>query len=445
MSSKPSTRKTRVPTTRVARFARLGYTVGELAVGGVAEGLRRVAGKESADAGNVFLTSANAHKLAQRLARMRGAAMKMGQVISMEGADIIPPEFAEALAILRNSANTMPDAQIRRVMGREFGKGWEKRFRSFDFQPIAAASIGQVHRAETRDGRDLALKIQYPGVAKSIDSDIDNLAMILRMARILPVEMDIRGIIAETKRQLKQEANYRTEAEHLRNYRDLVAADSRFLVPQVHDDFTTARVLAMDFVDGVPLESLGDAAVPQEKRDRVASTLKELMFRELFEFRTMQTDPNFANYMYQPATDRIVLLDFGSTATFTEPFVEKYREIGRALLEDDDDAILRCAEDIGYLKPDSSPAHAGRMLEIIRLACEPVLEKGAFDFGASDIAVRARDAGMEMALKSRKGDLVAPPPDTVFLHRKLAGSFMLCARLMARVDARSLMGAHVLQ
>ena len=161
MSSKPTTRKTRVPTTRVARFARLGYTVGELAVGGVAEGLRRVTGKESAETGNVFLTSANAQKLAQRLARMRGAAMKMGQVISMEGADIIPPEFAEALAILRNSANTMPDAQVRRVMGREFGKGWEKRFRSFDFQPIAAASIGQVHRAETLDGRDLALKIQY--------------------------------------------------------------------------------------------------------------------------------------------------------------------------------------------------------------------------------------------------------------------------------------------
>lgn len=444
MNNKQPVRQTRVPTTRVGRFARLGYTMGELAVGGLTEGVRRATGKRPAESVNMFLNTANAQKLAHRLARMRGAAMKMGQIISMEGAEIIPAEFAEALSILRNSANTMPDAQIRRVMGREFGKGWQNRFREFNFQPIAAASIGQVHRAVTQDGRDLALKIQYPGVAKSIDSDIDNLAMLLRMAKVLPVEMDIQGIIEETKRQLRQEADYQAEADHLRIYQKLVADDPRFLVPRVHDDFTTGRILAMDYVEGVPLENLGTKDVPQAKRDRVAASMKELMFRELFEFRTMQTDPNFANYLYQPETDRIVLLDFGATTTFSEPFVEQYREIGRALLEDDDDTILRCAEDIGYLNPESSPAHAQRMLEMIRLTCEPIREQGAFDFAASDIAVRARDAGMEMALKSRKGELVAPPPETVFLHRKLAGSFMLCARLMARVDARHLIAQYVL-
>ena len=142
-----STRKSRVPTTRIGRLVRLGLTAGELAVGGVAEGVRRMTGVTPEDAVSVFLTATNAQKLAKRLAGMRGAAMKMGQVLSMESADILPREFADALAILRDAANTMPHSQIRRVMGREYGKGWESRFEHFDFEPVAAAGATAVRRA----------------------------------------------------------------------------------------------------------------------------------------------------------------------------------------------------------------------------------------------------------------------------------------------------------
>ncbi len=442
MSTRKPPKQSRVPTTRVGRLVRLGFTAGELAIGGVTEGVRRLTGVTPEDAVNVFLTAANAQKLAKRLANMRGAAMKMGQVISMEGVDIIPAEFSEALAILRDSANTMPDTQIRRVMGREYGKGWEGRFDHFDFEPIAAASIGQVHRATTKDGRDLALKIQYPGVAKSIDSDVDNMAMFMRMANVLPVEMDIDGIIAEAKRQLRQEADYTIEADYLRDYRELVRDEERFLVPRVHEDFTTKHILAMDYVTGVPLESLGEDGVPQEIRDSVGTLLERLMFRELFEFRTMQTDPNFANYFYQPDTDRIVLLDFGSTITFKKAFTEKYRDISRALIQDDDDAVLHYAETIGYLDPGDSPAHAWRILEMIQLICEPIRQDSVYDFGNSDMTARARDQGLEMALKSR-GELRSPPPETVFLHRKLVGSFLLCARIKARVNVQALILEHL--
>jgi len=443
MSERKPGRKSKVPTTRVGRLARLGYTAGEMAVGGLTESVRRIAGDRTEDAVNIFLTATNAKKLAKRLASMRGAAMKMGQVISMEGADIIPAEFSEALAILRDSANTMPDSQIRQVMGREYGKGWEQRFERFEFEPVAAASIGQVHRATTTDGRDLALKIQYPGVAKSIDSDVDNMAMFMRMANILPVEMDVKGIIAEAKRQLKQEADYTIEADYLRDYRELVRDEDRFVVPRVHDDYTTTRILAMDYVSGEPLESLGEDGVPQELRDSVAKLLETLMFRELFEFRTMQTDPNFANYLYQPDTGRIVLLDFGSTVTFEKGFTERYRDIARALIEEDDDGVLHYAEQIGYLDPDVSPAHAWRILEMIQLICEPIRQDSVYDFGGSDMTARARDAGIEMALKSRKGELKTPPPETVFLHRKLVGSFLLCARIKARVNVQELILRHL--
>jgi predicted unusual protein kinase regulating ubiquinone biosynthesis (AarF/ABC1/UbiB family) len=437
-----STRKSRVPTTRLGRLFRLGFTAGEMAVGGAVEGVKRLTGVTPEDAVNVFLTAANAQKLAKRLAGMRGAAMKMGQILSMESVDILPKEFSEALAILRDSANTMPDSQIRRVMGREYGKGWESKFERFDYEPIAAASIGQVHRVLTKDGRDLALKIQYPGVAKSINSDVDNMAMFLRLAHILPMTMDVSGIVVEAKRQLKQEADYIIEAKYLRDYRELVRGDDCFVVPKVHDDLTTKRILAMDYVSGEPLEALGEEGVAQESRDHAGYLLERLMFRELFEFRTMQSDPNFANYLYRPEDGRIVLLDFGSTVTFSEEFTSRYGQISRALIEEDAGAARHYAEQIGYLQPDDSPDHAGRVLDMMRLICEPIRYPGVYDFGESDLVSRARDAGFEMLWKSG-GEFRAPPPETVFLHRKLVGSFLLCARLRARVDVQALISEYL--
>ena len=430
-------KKSRVPTTRFARLTRLGLTVGELAIGGMTESVRRFASTKPADAHNVFLTATNAKKLASRLAGMRGAAMKMGQILSMESADFLPKEFADALAILRDSADTMPLTQIKRVMGREYGKGWQKRFIDFNYQPIAAASIGQVHRVVTADGRDLALKIQYPGVAKSINSDVDNMAMLMRLINLLPVEIDIASIVKETKRQLHQEADYIVEAQYLKAYRKLVEDEPRFVVPKVHDDLTTSRILAMDYVEGEALESLAGEDVAQELKDSVGSLLEHLMFRELFEFRTMQSDPNFGNYLYQPEADRIVLLDFGSTVTFEEEFTHRYAQIARAMIDQDDIALRRLAEQMGYLNPGNSDDYVNRILDIIRLVSEPVTRGGVYDFGSSDVFARGRDAGLDMMFNDMS-EYRVPPPETMFLHRKLVGSFMLCSRIGARVNVQEL-------
>ena len=273
--------------------------------------------------------------------------MKVGQLISMDAGDMLPPELAEILARLRSEAHHMPWVQLRRVLNAAWGADWRRRFAAFDTHPVAAASIGQVHRARTHDGRDLAIKVQYPGVRASIDSDVDNVATLIRIAGLIPKGVDIAPMLTEAKRQLHEEADYECEGRRLAEFGALLADRPEFPRPALCEDFTRKNVLAMDFVEGGPIDDLATAL--QCERDRVMTLLIGLLFRELFEFKLMQTDPNFANYLYAPATGRIVLLDFGATRAFPEDFVALYRRLLRAGMEGDRAGMNQAARNIGFL------------------------------------------------------------------------------------------------
>ena len=435
MSARKPKRQSRVPASPATRLLKLGLTAGGMAAGGVAEGLRRLR-RPAETPHSVLLTPANARRLARRLAEMRGAAMKLGQLLSMEGEHLLPREFSAALAMLRDSADTMPPAQLRRILGREYGRGWESRFETFDFEPDAAASIGQVHHAIARDGREMALKIQYPGVARSISSDVDNLAALLRASRLIPPAIDMAPLMREAKRQLRQEADYLLEAEFLERYGERLADEPGFRVPSLHRDFTTRRILAMDYAPGLPLEHLALSGTDPAERDRVGAVLEHLMFRELFEFRLMQSDPNFGNYRYSPGSGVVTLLDFGSTVEFEPAFVRGYADICRAIIRGDRDRVARAAASLGYMQPDDPPEHADRVVDLILMICEPLGHDGVYDFGRSDLLQRAAQAGMDLVFASEH--FRSPPPATAFLHRKLVGSFLLCARIGARVPVRDL-------
>jgi len=424
-----------VPQSRLSRFARIGLAAAELAAGTAIEGLRGLV-RDTRTQGAASALARNAERLAARLAHLRGAAMKLGQIASLQGDDVLPAEFAQALAVLRAEAAPMPLAQLKGVLTRAYGPRWQSRFAHFDFEPIAAASIGQVHRATTRDGRDLALKIQYPGVAKSISSDVDNVAVLLRLFKLLPLGIDVGGIAEEAKRQLAQEADYLKEAKFLERYAQLVADEPALVVPRVHWDLTTTRIMAMDYVGGVPLESLSEADAPEQQRDAIGALMERLLFRELFEFRVMETDPNFANYLFQPDSGKVVLLDFGATQTFSKEFVARYARITRAVADADAEAVAREAIAIGYMSADDPPDRARAAVELIMLVCEPLRHRGKYDFRGSDLPSRVRALGFDLAF--RRGLLSAPPPQTIFLHRKLVGSFLLLARIGAKVDARAL-------
>jgi predicted unusual protein kinase regulating ubiquinone biosynthesis (AarF/ABC1/UbiB family) len=419
------------------RLARIGWLAGEVALGGAAEGVRRLVGTGGGPSENVFLTGPNGRRLARRLSTMRGAAMKLGQMLSMEGEDLIPKEVAQALSVLRSDGDAMPQSQLRRVLGRAWGRGWEERLREFDFEPIAAASIGQVHRAVTAGGETLAVKIQYPGVAASTESDVDNLAAALRFSGLIPRGVDISGLVAEAKRELRRESDYELEARNLERYRELIGDDPRFAAPTLHAALTTSRVLAMSHVPGLPLEDLCGPEHSQERRDVTASTLLELVLRELFEFRFVQTDPNLANYLWMPESEQIGLLDFGAAREIPESIASGYASLCLAVTRNDRPALRRAVMRLGLVDGRVPAADVDALLDFIELACEPFHHRGAYDFGASDLPARARAAAARLALRR---ELRGPPPtDILFVQRKIGGSFLTCARLRARVDVRGLL------
>ena len=430
----PGLTSSAVPSGRWERLARLGGLAGSVAGGMLAEGARQFARGKRPRLGDLLLTPSNVRRVADQLARMRGAAMKLGQLLSMDAGDLLPPELAEIFARLRAEATAMPMSQVVAVLGANWGEGWDRHFQRFSFTPMAAASIGQVHLARTRDGRDLAIKIQYPGVRRSIDSDVDNVATLLRISGLLPGSLNIEPLLREAKSQLHAEADYLREAEYLRRYGALLADAGEFLLPEVHAELTTGSVLAMSRVDGVPVESLSDA--PQAERDRVARLLMALLLRELFEFRLIQTDPNFANYRYDSATGRLILLDFGATRPYPEVMVEAYRRLMTAAIACDRPAMSAAAMAIGYFQAGILDHQREAVLNLFALACEPLRHAGAHDFGRSDLAARIRDAGM--ALSTDRDLWHTPPADAIFLHRKIGGLYLLAARLKARVNMREL-------
>ncbi|UUR07602.1 ABC1 kinase family protein [Sphingomonas glaciei] len=422
-----------VPRGRLARAGQFGRLAGGVAGGMLAEGARRLAAGERPSGRDLLLTPANLTRLADRLAHLRGAAMKLGQMISLDSGDFLPPELSDILARLRSNAFHMPPQQLSKVLDAEWGKDWRRRFKRFQAHPIAAASIGQVHRAETHDGRTLAIKVQYPGVAESIDADVDNVAALLRVSGLLPAELDIGPLLAEAKAQLAREADYVREGAQLQRYGKLLADAPEFVVPTLDPAFTTARVLAMSFVDSRPIEALDDA--PHHARDLAMTRIVGLVLRELFEFGVMQTDPNYANYRLLD-DGRIALLDFGAAQDVPVPISQGYRTLLAAALAGDAPAVARGAVAAGFIGQAVADRHGNALDRMVAVVLAELDKPGPFDFGDRAFLGVLREEGL--AIAADKASWHLPPADLLFVQRKISGTALLGARFKARVDVRAL-------
>lgn len=429
-----------VPATRVGRaigFAQLG--VG-LAFGAVGELSSRFMGGGSTST-SIVGTDANADRLSATLCRMRGAALKMGQMLSIQDESLLPPALTKALNQVRQGANAMPTHQMIKQMESQLGTNWRDKFDEFDESPFAAASIGQVHRAKLTIGsiaKDVVVKVQYPGVAKSIESDLKNLTMLVKMTGLAPKGLFIDNVVRVGRDELKVECDYLREKDHQKRFKHLVESDpilsrQRFVVPDVIDELTTAEVITSEFCPGGTIDKV--IHLSQQERNRIGTHILYLTIQELFVWRFMQTDPNWGNFLYDVGTGTTFLIDFGATREYSKSFVDGYLRIVCANANRDDKTMLEMSHQMKFLNGDENSI----MLEAHKMSGftvgEPFASDEPFNFRDSNISSRLGEHS-SVFMQHR----LTPPPEEVYtLHRKLAGAYMLCIKLGASVDCRSLL------
>ena len=427
-----------VPSSRLSRLTSLGSLVSKVAGNMLVDGAKQWSKGQSTTVKELLVQPKNIESLADKLSELRGAAMKVGQILSMDAGDLLPPALSQLLDKLRSNAVAMPHKQLIQVLEAEWGKDWLNDFGYFDLKPFASASIGQVHIAHKDNGKKLAVKVQYKGVAKAISSDVDNVALLLKLSGLLPKNINIDPLLEEAKAQLLMEANYIQEAAFINCYRNLLL-DEEFVLPEVDNDLSTQSILVMNFIEGVPIDKV--EALDQAVRNNVVESLIRLFFEELFSFQLMQTDPNFANYLFQVDTGKIVLLDFGATRKIPSEISMGYLALINSGVQKDDSGMINSARSIGFFKDDLDCEYLEQVLGLFRLACEPLISDEDYDFAASDLAQRIKEKGL--LINSQQEQWHTPPIDAVFIHRKLAGLYLLAAKLKANINIYRLFDKYV--
>ena len=359
----------------------------------------------------------NAERVVARSKELRGAFMKLAQMLSMRS-DLFPAEALSVLSVVQSSVPPMPWERVRRVLTEELGGPPETHFRHVEPEAFAAASLGQVHRAVLLDGKPVVVKVQYPGIAATVQQDVQNVKALLKVfaaiARdVMRQNVDPGEVAAELEARLREELDYVHEAKNLERFRRLLADDAEVAVPRVHRALTTTRVLTMECLEGYPIQDIMAPGVDQELKDWMAVKLFGLLWRQVLEFGVLHTDPHPGNYLvtHHP---RLGIVDFGAVRVFEAAIRQAYLRLARGLLAHDDAEIGAACMALGFLEPRANPAPLVRMMHII---CEPLERDAPFDPRSYDLMARATEVS-QVAFEHR---LFRAPGHQVFLLRALVG------------------------
>jgi len=372
-----------------------------------------------------------AETVVQHVGQLKGAAMKAVQMITIESQDFLPPEVIKVLEKLQSQAPPIDDATMKKLLRSELGEERFNKLENLSEKPIASASIGQVYEA-TVDGQAVVVKVQYPGIAESVDSDLAILKKIIKtLLFVSNKKIDIDELFEEVTRILKLETDYKNEAQSLLKYSKNFQNSDKYKIPKVYQGFTTGKIIVMSKEDGLEFTPWFDSNPTRAEKDSLGYSLLNLYIKEFFENQFVQTDPNPANFLINKK-GQLVLLDFGATLKYTKKFENDYRALLKTVFQKNDQAILDKLIKLGFVSDKESTETKADFVNFMKISALPFdADQQPFVFSKTEYSTDVRGKALEL---SKKLKFSAPPKNIIFLHRKLGGIFLLLKKLEVQID-----------
>lgn len=393
-----------------------------------------------------------ANYLVAEIGKLKGSIVKIGQMMALYGEHFLPEEITQALNTLNNQTVALAWPAIKQHLEQQLG---DKLYElTIDHEPLGTASLAQVHRATRKsDGLELVLKIQYPGVADAIDSDMSLFKNMLKLTRMVPQTREFDQWFEEVRDMMHREVNYDIEAATTRRFAERLKDDPRYIVPEIVPEFCTDQILCMTFERGVPINSPVMLSLPQSRRNLLGEASLEIAVREIFEWGEMQTDPNFGNYLVrlgdgEQQPDQIVLLDFGAIRQFDQHLLKVARNLIHAGYQHDPQSMVNAMT--GYEFFDSiPPSIKPDMAKVFLLATEAFScpannkelpagvmdEQYRYDWKKSQLHSRV----MQQASKSMASRYFSvPPKEFMFISRKFIGAYTFMTVIDAKTNVRDM-------
>lgn len=416
MSKKKKNKK--IPTSALFRVSKLLGTTGIILGRELSNQVAKKAGFEKLK-DKVQQRTEYALEIVQTLGQLKGAALKAGQMLSLEFSDLLPKEVNKILSSMNDKSTFMDIEDVLKILKKELGSEQLAKLENITDEPIAAASIGQVHSA-TFNGSRVAIKVQYPKVDRTIDTDLNTLKRLIKtFIKVTKRNINIDGTFAEIRKNLRREVDYNQEAAQLAKYKDFFESNNNYIVPTVLSDFSTKRVLTMSLEQG---DKIRDYLLsPELDSNLIAKLVLDLLKLEFFTFGLVQTDPNPGNFLIQPTEGRLVLLDLGSNKQYSVAFRKKIIRLLRVSMNGTNQELIEYAHKLKILDPKESLEVKMLFTELMQQIISMYRpENQPFDFGSEAYLKGIRQKSVEFVKLVQHTN---PEKELIFLNRKLGGMF----------------------